>query len=299
MDLTRADLGLLASLDVLLAERSVTAAGRRLGISQPALSAQLARLRRLFGDDLLVGNAHGMVLTPRAEALQTPLHELLESLNALVQAGAGFQPETGERTFRIAASDLAHLYVLPRLMPLLRNVAPGLAVDATALSVEGLSERMERGEIDFTIASADNTPAGFPSRKLREYEFRCLYRQGHPLVGPDLSAKALCELDHLAVTITSGRLFADLDESLRQRGLRRKIVCSVPNFLLVPEIVRTSDLVAIVPSNLAETERSGLSAQPIPADVPPVAIHISWHPRFKRDAAHKWMRDMIVHAVLA
>ncbi|GAB4513137.1 MAG: hypothetical protein Tsb0019_10320 [Roseibium sp.] len=227
------------------------------------------------------------------------MHELLQGLHGLIQAEADFRPETSERIFRIAASDLAHIYVLPRLMPRLRKAAPGLAVDATALSVDGLSERMERGEIDFTIASADNTPLGFPSRKMREYEFRCLYRQGHPLVGPDLSAEALCEMDHLAVTITSGRLFADLDESLRQKGLKRKIVCSVPNFLLVPEIVRNSDLVAIVPSNMAETERSGLSAQPIAVDVPPVAIHISWHPRFKRDAAHKWMRDMIVDAVHA
>lgn len=296
MDLKRGDLGLMVSLDALLAERSVTGAARRLGVSQPALSAQLARLRSLFGDDLLIGNAHGMVLTPRAETLQAPLHELLESLNALVQAEAGFDPQTAERAFRIAASDLAHLYVLPRLLPRLGAQAPGITLDAVALNIDQLSERMERGEIDFTVASADNTPGGFPSRKLREYEFRYLYRKGHPFAAPDLPVGAFCQLNHLEVMIQSGRLFADLDENLRQKGLKRKIVCSVPNFLLVPEIVRNSDLVAVVPSNLTDLEHSGLESLPIPVEIPPVTIHLSWHPRFKRDLAHKWMRDLIVDA---
>lgn len=297
MDLKRSDLGLLVSLDVLLAERSVTAAGRRLGISQPALSAQLSRLRHLFGDDLLVGNAHGMVLTPRAEMVRAPLHDLLESLNELVHTEAGFDQQTVERVFRVAASDLAHLHVLPRLLPKLAQEAPGITLDAVALNVEQLGERMEHGEIDMTVASAENTPDGFPARQLWEYEFRYLFRKGHPLAGPDLSLEAFCQLGHLSVAIKSGRLFADLDEVLRQKGLKRNIACSVPNFLLVPEIVRNSDKVAVVPSNLADLDHPGLDSQPIPVDIPPVTIHLSWHPRFKRDLAHKWMRDLIVDVV--
>ncbi len=297
MDLRRSDLGLLLSLDVLLEERSVTAASRRLGISQPALSAQLSRLRHLFGDDLLIGSAHGMVLTPRAELLKAPLHDLLESLNELVQTEAGFDQQTIERTFRVAASDLAHLHVLPRLLPKLARQAPGIILDAVALNVDHLGEKMERGEIDMTVASAENTPDGFPARKVWEYEFRYLFRKDHPLAGPDLSLEAFCQLGHLSVAITSGRLFADLDDVLRQKGLKRNIACSVPNFLLVPEIVRNSDKVAVVPSNLADLDHPGLESLPIPLDIPPVTIHLSWHPRFKRDLAHKWMRDLIVEVV--
>ncbi|MEJ8474541.1 LysR family transcriptional regulator [Roseibium algae] len=297
MDLKRGDLSLMVSLDALLAEGSVTAASRRLGISQPALSAQLARLRTLFGDDLLVGNAHGMVLTPRAENLQAPLHKLLEGLNELIHAEADFDPRTADCVFRIAASDLAHLYVLPRLLPLLRARSPGITLDAVALDIDLLAEKMERGEIDFAVASADNTPEGFPSRRVSGYEFRYLYRKGHPLVDPALSVEAFCKLDHLAVTIKSGRLFSDLDESLRRKGLKRNIACSVPNFLLVPEIVRNSDQVAVVPSSLAELEHHGLESLPIPINVPPVIIHLSWHPRFKRDPSHKWIRDLIADEV--
>ncbi len=296
MDLRRADLGLLVSLDALLAERSVTAAARRLGISQPALSAQLARLRDLFGDDLLVGNAHGMTLTPRAAALRQPLHETLGELRALVSAGASFDPATDERTFRIAAADLALAVLLPRLLPALGRVAPKLRLACVPL-VDDLKERMERGEADFAATGASNALEGLPARKLLRDDYVAIWREGHPRLGRTLTLEDFCAVDHLIVDLEGGDLRSPLDDMLRERGLARRVAASVPNFLLVPSAVRASDFLSVAPSSLFALDGAGLRAASPPLPLPDITLYLSWHPRTRNDPAHRWMRRFIADQV--
>lgn len=299
MDLRRADLGLLVSLDVLLEEQSVTAAARRLGISQPALSAQLARLRQTLKDDLLVGNAHGMSLTPRAQEIRVPLHSLLDQLNELVVGGSRFDPLNDARTVRLAAADLAHVVILPRLYAALAEQAPHIVVEAVPLSVDRVAEQMERGKVDLAVTSVENAPRDYPGRSLVIQDYVVIWREGHPSMRPTLSPETFCEPQHLVVSIEGGGIMGEVDASLAQRGLKRRIVGTLPNFLLAPHVVRQTDYVAVVPEAVAQIDGAGLRSAPVPVETSRLAVYLSWHPRCRNDAAHKWLRGLIVDMVAA
>ncbi|MCB1969112.1 MAG: LysR family transcriptional regulator [Geminicoccaceae bacterium] len=293
MDLKRSDLGLLVSLEVLIEERSVTAAARRLGISQPALSAQLARLRDLFGDDLLVGNAHGMTTTPRAEQLRGQLGELLDGLRRLLRDDGRFDPTRDDRTVVITAYDLAHAIVIPPLLEKLRAQAPNLRLTALPLSARHDIRALERGEVDLVIASLADMHEGLVTRHLFDADFRLIWREGHPGVEEPLTLDNLCGLDHLIVSSDGGGYRGSADEALQRLGRTRRVVASLPTFMLVPPVIRSSDLVAIVPSRLALYDKSGLRSARLPFDLPGVPVHLGWHPRTRNDPAHRWLRSMV------
>lgn len=294
MDLRRSDLALLVSLDALLEARGVTSAARRLGISQPALSAHLARLRDIFDDDLLVGNAHGMALTPRAEAIREPLHTLLSELGTLVAEGVGFDPARDARTLRLAASDLTHAFILPPLRAALAERAPNVTIEAVPLVVDHLPEAMKGGAIDMAVTSLENAPPTFPARRLRREPSRLIWRKGHPAELPPATPAALCTLDHLVVSIEGAGILGDVDEVLRGLGLTRRIVGSVPNFLVASHVVRRTDCVAVVPGILAGIDGAGIESGPLPIEMAPLEIYLSWHPRARGDAAHRWLRELII-----
>ena len=293
MDLRRSDLGLLISLDALLAEQSVTAAAKRLGISQPALSAQLARLRDLFGDALLVGNAHGMTPTPRAEALREPLHGLLDALKTLVSAKASFDPSSAQRTFQIGATDLALAILMPPLLKAVSETAPGVRLAALPLVAGEYARRMERGEIDLVVTTAASAPEGFPALKLVDEDFRVIWRSGHPAIGKRLTLKAFCDQPHLLVSPEGGGFHGITDEVLKSKGLKRRVVGSLPSFLLAPTAVRCSDCLAVVPSRLAALDPVGLQSAAVPVATSGFSLYMSWHPRMKNDPGHRWMRETI------
>jgi DNA-binding transcriptional LysR family regulator len=294
MDLRRADLALLVSLDALLGEQSVTAAARRLGISQPALSAQLARLRDLFGDALLVGNAHGMVLTPRAEELREPLRAILSDLRSLVSESAGFDPASDARTVRLAATDLAQVFILPRLYAALAEKAPNITVEGVPLVVDQVADAMKRGEVDLALSSRENAPPDFPSRRLRSEEYHLIWREGHPMPGPPTTVEAFCALCHLVISIKGGSVLGDVDEALERIGRRRRIAGSVPNFLLAPHVVRNADIVAVVPAVVAAIDGAGIRHAPLPFATSRLDLYLSWHPRMRNDVGHRWLRDLVI-----
>lgn len=299
MDPSRVDPGLLVSLDALLAERSVTAAARRLGISQPALSARLARLRALFGDDLLVGNAHGMSPTPRAEAIRERLHGLLRDLDALMAEGAGFDPATAERRFAIAASDLEHALLMPSLLARLAAEAPGLRIAGLALDTGALAERMERGAVDLAVTVAQKTPAAFPARRLGEHDFRVVWRERHPRLGETIDLDAFCAECHVLVSPLGGAFRGAVDHALDAVGRTRRVVASLPGFSLVPGVIRASDLIAVVPAALARREAAGLRVAKLPVETDGFTLFLSWHPRQKNDPGHTWLRARVVEILLS
>ncbi|MEL7346474.1 MAG: LysR family transcriptional regulator [Pseudomonadota bacterium] len=295
MDLRRADLGLLVSLDALLAERSVTAAARRLGISQPALSAQLARLRDLFGDDLLVGNAHGMAPTPRAEAIRPRLTALLKELGALVAEGAAFDPARSTRTFRIAAGDLDHALMLPPLLEGLGRDAPGVQIAALPFVTATIAEDLTSGIVDMAVGVPFYLPDGFPSLGLQDRAFAVVWRPGHPTIR-EMDLETFCAVRHALISPTGGGFRGRVDRMLEAMGRRREVVASLPSFLIVLDAVRSSDLVAVVPAALA-ARATDLCSAPLPIPLEPYPLRIAWHPRHRSDPAHRWLRDR-VHAAL-
>jgi DNA-binding transcriptional LysR family regulator len=294
MEFGRADLGLLLSLDALLAEASVSRAAHRLGLSQPALSAQLARLRELVGDPLLVPSGRGMLPTPRAEALRAPLHEALEQLQAVVRTPRAFDPAMSGRTFRVAASDFIF-----RTLPLAAAVArkaPGVRLALLALDPRQAWQQLETGEVDLLVASERLTPKQAQGRRLFQEQLVLVQRPGHPRGSSPLTLAQFCALDHVLVSPEGGGFHGATDTALAALGLQRRVVASLPSFLLVPPLVLQTDLVSLVPRRLAAAFAGQLDSAEPPLALPGFNVMASWHKRMQHDPAHAWLREMLVQA---
>lgn len=297
IDLRGVDLNLMVSLAVLLDEGNVTRAAERLHVGQPALSAQLARLRRLFDDPLLVPapGGRGMVATPRAQALAAPLHEVLKGLEHLVRQRPDFDPRCDERVFHVAETDNASVIVgLPLFEALAREAGPGVRLALRAPDAAEAIAQLERGDVDLLIGIGDRVPGAMQSRQLLTERFVLVQRRGHPRGMGALDLETYCALTHVVVSSTGGSHSGLLDEPLAALGRRRHVALSVQQFTLLPEIVRTTDHVATLPSRLAERHAATLDCFELPFPSPLFTLHAAWHPRQQADPALRWLRTLLV-----
>lgn len=239
----RYDMNLLVALDALLLERSVSGAARRLGIGQPATSAALARLRGLFGDELLVRGRYGMEPTPRALALADPLRTSLAELTALISPIAAFDPSRDFRTFRMSGGDYAGMVLLPSLVELMHREAPGISLRFRYIEKDLIQSRLDEGDIDLALAVAPTLPARFIVEPLFRETFVCAARINHPLFDKPMDSAAFATLDHLLIT-ERGDAYGRVDEALQAKGLTRRIAITVPSAALVGDVLRSTDLVA-------------------------------------------------------
>jgi DNA-binding transcriptional LysR family regulator len=248
VDLAGVDLNLLKLLDALLRDRSVTRAGRRLGLSQPAASRALGRLRRLLADRLVVRTPQGLEPTPRAAALAEPVARLLEGARAIM-APAAFDPATARGKIVIGSVDYMTLLVMPPLVSRLSRLAPGLDLEIPAL-VGNHVELIARDAADLALGIYDELPAGFFRRLLYDEDLVCVVRQGHPVAGQGLTLERFVALSHLALVVT-GRGEAPVDIALARLGLSRRVAMRLPHFLVAPMLVAGSDMVLSLPRRLA------------------------------------------------
>lgn len=291
---SRIDLNLLAALDALLAERNVTRAARRLGLSQPALSAQLARLRAIFGDPLLLPAQRGMIPTQRALDLEEPLRAALDALRGVAAAGAGFDPAAARLTVGIAASDYVQMALLRPLALALAREAPGLRLAFRSLDAAALVAQMERGEVDLATATPELAPERLRMRPLFEEHYVAIVRRDHPAVGETLDLDTFCALDHVIVSPQGGGFSGPADAALAAHGRSRRVALSVPGFLIVPEIVATSDLLALVPSRLVREEAGRFRTFAPPVPVPGFQMTMLWHDRTAQHPAQRWLRARLL-----
>jgi DNA-binding transcriptional LysR family regulator len=294
---SRLDLNLLLSLDVLLAEANVTRAARRLGLSQPALSAQLKQLRAAFDDPLLIPGARGMTLTSRAEALRAPLREALAQIQGVVASAQSFDPVRAGQTFRIVASDAIHSATSTLLAARLGTLAPGCRI--ALLSHDGVrtQEQMAAGEIDLWLGSRPSMPPNLRARVLYEEHFLCVMRRGHPLAGRPLDLDRFCELEHVLVSPGGGGFHGIVDDTLAARGRSRRVTVSLNSFLLVPAVVAASELVATVPARLARAWAQQLEVLAPPCEVVSFTVMMGWHGRAHADPAQRWLREQLVEVL--
>lgn len=293
MSLRKIDLNLLVSLDALLRERNVTKAARRLGLSQPAVSAQLSRLRDLFEDPLLVPGPRGMLPTARAIALQPMLAERLAGIEALFAVETGFDPASAEATFRIAAPDSVQVVIGAPLVARLRLSAPRCRV-ALVLPVLGtIGRQMEEGEVDLMIGAAGALHPEWRSRKIYDEHFVCVVRADHPVVAAGLDLDRYCALDHLLVSPSGGGFLGVVDGSLGAIGRKRRVAASVQEFLVAPPLLAGTDLIATLPSRLAGGFGPGFRLLPPPLPIGGFSIRLAWHPRSHGDPALEWLREEI------
>jgi DNA-binding transcriptional LysR family regulator len=296
MPLRGVDANLVVALDALLTHRNVTRAGRDVGLTQSSMSHVLARLRAHFGDPLLVAVGREMVLTERAKGLVEPARKAVAGLERVFARPEDFDPRTSRRVFRVVATDNLELYVLPRLAAILREDAPGVRVQVTALT-EDWARRVERGEVDLKLGRAYPVPAALESQVLSRERFACVVRAGHP-ARARLTVDAYAALDHLVVTPTAtpaAEARGGVDELLRERGLRRRIAMSVPHFLVAPFIVASSDLVLTAPARLLAPFTGSLALRRVELPIKLAGYELSqvWAARSREDAGHRWLRATI------
>jgi len=296
--LARLDLNLLVTLDALLAERSVTRAARRLSLSQPAVSAQLAKLRHAFQDPLLVPGPRAMTPTARAAALEGPLREALQRLVQVVAPARPFDPTQAALTWRIAASDYSERALVEPLLPRLRREAPRTRLAVLQASPRGMGRQAEEGEIDLGFVTLDGAPASLRRRTLFREQYVLTGRDGHPALRRRPTLAQLCRLEFAMVSPDGGGFRSPADDLLETMGRTRNVVLSVPHFLFLLSAVAHSDLVALVPSRLVAAA-PGLQVVEAPLDVPGFEVTMVWHERVHRDPAHAWLRERIVETAAA
>jgi DNA-binding transcriptional LysR family regulator len=298
MDGKRLDLNLLVTLEALLAEQNVTRAAARLHLSQPAVSAQLARLRALFDDPLLVPAQRGMTPTAKALELLAPLRQALDQVRATVSDHASFDPARAQLTLTIACTDYLQAVVVQPLCLALQQRAPGVRVAMRGLDLQALDAQMVRGEVDLAVMTPAAAPPNLRSRALFDEDYVLIGRHAHPRLRRGLTVQAYAQLDHVVVSLRGGDFATPVDDTLAALGLRRRVAVSAASFLLVPQLVAQSDLVALVPGRLARGSVHRLRTVAPPFPVEGFAVGMVWHERNHGHAGHRWLRETL-HAMVA
>ena len=292
-EITQLDLNLLKALDALLDECNVTRAASRLGVTQPAMSGMLTRLRENFGDPLFVRAKHGIVPTQRALELSAPLKQVISQIGALLQP-PNFDPLTANITFTIAATDYALRAVALPFLSALKQQAPHIRIALVPVDDKQVQLQLERGDIDLALLTPESTPPDLHAKNLFDERYVCVLRQGHPAMQgrKQLTVSLLCELDHALVSYTGGGFRGVTDEALEKLGQQRQVSLSVKSFIILPEILRASDMVAILPSRLVAGMDDLMVFDP-PIEVPGFTKVAAWHERTHRDIAHRWLRELL------
>ncbi|KJH79872.1 LysR family transcriptional regulator [Stutzerimonas stutzeri] len=293
MNIYNFDLNLLRVLDALLRERNVSRAAERLSLSQPAVSNALNRLRELLDDPLLVRVGRAMQPTPRALSLEVPIRDALQQIEHTLNAGDYFDPATSRQRFVIAVTDYVELICMPSLMARLASVAPGIQLAIQHLTPSLPAAALDDGELDLVLGRFVDVPTRFHTRRWASETLQVAVRKGHPLIGKTLNLDAFLRLRHLWVH--GGQTRGMVDQWLEDQGLSRDVVYTTPNYLQAAHIVASSDLAAVLPTQLARHFARLLPLQlfNLPFDLGAFQLDIVSVAQRERDAALQWLIEQI------
>ena len=294
MNIYNFDLNLLRVLDALLRERNVSRAAERLSLSQPAVSNALNRLRELLDDPLLVRVGRAMQPTPRALSLETPIRDALQQIEHTLNAGDFFDPSTSRQRFVIAVTDYVELICMPRLMAHRAQVAPGIQLAIEHLTPSLPAEALDNGELDLVLGRFVEVPTRFHTRRWASETLQVALRKSHPLADEALDLDRFLRLRHLWVH--GGQTRGMVDQWLEEHGLSRDVVYTTPNYLQAAHIVASSDLAAVLPTQLARyfAELMPLRLFELPFDLGSFRLDIVSVAQRERDAALQWLIEQIV-----
>lgn len=297
-NLRTVDLNLLVALDVLLEERSVRGAARRLHLTPSAMSHTLRRIRELLGDAVLVRAGRGMVATPRAEALVEPVRALLTQAQVVLANPAQFSPATLRRAFRLVCTDYVSTVLLPAVESILTEEAPGVDLYVCPVLPEMMNQ-LRTGAVDVAVGLFSSAPPEIRTRKLFEDRFVTVARPDHPRVrGPGLTLAAYLAEQHVLVA-PGGSPSGPIDGLLAAQGLRRRVARTRPNFLSALWLVADSDALLTVSRRIitATTSHLPVTVLPTPLPVTGYALSMLWHPRVDGVAEDTWFREVLLRAV--
>lgn len=290
------DLNLLRVAIAIGEEGSVSRAARRLGVSQPAASAALARLRRAVGDPLFIKTAQGMEATPRALALVDSAREILSRIEGEILAATDFDPASTRETFSLALSDIGEMVFLPRILDYFTSHAPHATLCSVTAPAAQVEADLESGAIDLAIGYfPDLQKNNFYQQRLFTHRFACLLRADHPLAGEPLTLERFLSLGH-AVVHAEGRSQELFERYLEKAGITRRIMLRTPHFMSIPMIIARSDLVATVPHALGlylgQTQARVKMVLP-EFETPRFDLRQHWHRRFHQDPKIVWLRGVV------
>ena len=294
MEIKDVDLNLLAVFNQLLVERRVSKVAENLGLTQPAISNALARLRKLLGDELFLRTPGGMEPTPFADQLAEPVAYALGMIHSALNQRSTFDPAVSERIFTIGMTDIGEIYFLPSLMERLAAAAPRLSLSTVRNTAVNLRDEMSAGHVDLAIGLLPQLKGGFYQRRLFKQRYVCMFRKAHRLDKRKISLQEFSAAEHVVV-VSAGTGHGKVDELLERSGIERKVRLTVPHFVAIGHILHSTNMVATVPERLAQrmVEPFGLSYVSHPAALPEVAINVFWHAKHHKDPANQWLRGLL------
>ncbi|UUX95223.1 LysR family transcriptional regulator [Aquabacterium sp. J223] len=298
MDVRQVDLNLLVFFEAMLRHRSVTAAGRELGMSQPSASYALLRMRNAFEDPLFIRVSSGMEPTPRAIAMQDTVRDVLMRIRTDLLSPASFDPQASSREFRIATSDVGESFFVPRIDGVLRSQGRRLRLRVVSSTPAELEQQLASGEIDLAMGHyPDLVGADFFQQALFTSHFVVIAKPGNPHVGDELTMERFLAAPHIDVS-TPGRSQEIILRHMAEQKIVRHVPLRVSRFLSLLEIVSQSDLIAVVPREVAQFFRSSrdIEVHPLPFESPHFRLRQHWHKRFHGDGAVGWLREQM-HAL--
>ncbi|WP_290702901.1 LysR family transcriptional regulator [Amphritea sp.] len=310
MNLDKIDLNLLVYLDVLLRERNVTRSASLLGITQPAMSNGLRRLRDTFSDPLLVRTGEGMAPTERAQALQPLLRQILSSVEQVIEPSSAFDASSSDRVFRIMTSDYGEATLLPRLLKRLRKEAPDIVLDILTPSDMSFTE-VEQGLVDLVINRFDTMPQSFHQKTLWRDSFSCLFAVDNP-ISHDFSLETYLQAKHvwvsktgmgagMGITPKDVKRLGWVDEALEKSGHKRQIRVFTRHYQSAALIAEQKGLIATIPTRAATAQSNNprLVIKPPPFDIPDFELKMAWSPLLQHNVAHQWLRNLIADVTKA
>lgn len=293
MNYEQLDLNLLTIFDAVMTELNVTRAADRLHMTQPAVSNALKRLRHLLNDELFIKVPSGVRPTPKAIKVWHPIRDALAQIRQTLEPTT-FDPATATVTFTIAMNDFVTALLLPQLATALEECAPDVNVRTIPTTNINAPMLLEQAEIDLAIGVFPNPSSRLRSQILLTSPFVCVMRQGHALANQQLTLQRYVQAKHLLVTL-SGEPTGFIDGMLQERGLNRRIVLTVNQFAIAPQLIINSDMIAILPTRIVQL--SGLAGQlhlaPLPLEIAPSILQMMWHERLHADSALEWLRSRL------
>lgn len=297
--LSKLDLGMIVALEIMLRERSVSKAARSVGLSQPAMSNALARMRDIFGDPLLVRSEGDMVLTERGERLLEQLDPLVAELETLA-APSTFDAAVSTATFRLAATDHVGATVMPDVFRTVAAEAPGVRLHALTMpSREVDLHDAHAGPIDLRLGWIRALPGSWYSRTLFEEELVVVGAKDNPALAEPIDLEGFLALPHIALASERPMFQNLIDQALAAAGYQRNIAATISHFAMAPFIVAHGNHIAMFPKRLAEYYRPWTEIKVVKPPFPfeDFSVSLAWHPRVHNDPGHKWLRNLIVRCV--
>lgn len=298
MDILKIDLNLLRVFHAIAEENSLTLAGNRLGLSQPAVSYALGRLRAMFNDPLFVRSGNTMQPTSAALELREPIRRAMSSIQEALRYGERFDPGRSTRTFHITMSDIGEMVFLPPLCEKLRDVAPNIHLEVSQLPLVQIEEALRSGRLDLAIGNLPTLKASTHFHSLFHEAYVCMTRKRPGETRRKLTVNEYMELAHVFVASAdnSHRLIEDF---LRERNMRRTIALQIPHFSVVPQILQRTDWAVTLPRRAAQNFNSGrnFSTFELPVAIPEVEVTVHWHADFKDSEANCWLRNLLIETL--